>query len=150
VIGSLVVGIATAAGATARHPRARGAAVSAPVITEPFKPVLACNPNTTVGMEGCGERRVLAADRQLNADVKVVFDLVKGGASRRDFVSAQTRWLSYRNADCKSQSDVYSGGTEQPVVYILCLAADDTLRRQDLRGFFKALTQGLGHTPKFP
>lgn len=111
VVVGLAAGIATAAGAPARHGRGRSAAVSAPVVTEHFKPILACNPNTTVGMEGCGEHKVFAADRQLNADVKVIFDLVKGGASRRDFVSAQTTWLSYRNADCKSQSDVYSGGT---------------------------------------
>jgi uncharacterized protein YecT (DUF1311 family) len=119
------------------------------VITEPFKRALACNPNTTVGMEGCGEQKLAAADHQLNADVKVIYSLVSG-ASRRDFVAAQLRWQTYRTADCKSQSDVYSGGTEAPVVYVLCLAADDKLRRQDLKGFFAGLTQGKGKAPAFP
>ena len=142
--------VATAAGASARHGGAALAAVSPPVITEPFKPVLPCNRNTTIGMEGCGEHSVLTADRQLNADVKVVFNLLSSAGSRRDFVSAQTTWLTYRDADCRSQSDVYRGGTEAPVVYVLCLAADDKLRREEVKGFFAALTQGLGNAPTFP
>ena len=111
--------------------------------------MLACDPTTTVGMEGCGEHKVLSADKLLNADVNVVFNLTSG-TGRQDLVVAQTKWLAYRNADCQSQSDVYSGGTEQPVVYIYCLAADDSARRQDLKGFFNDLTQGLVKVPKFP
>lgn len=38
-------------------------------ITEVFKPVISY-PNTTVGLEGCGEYKVLSADKQLDADVK--------------------------------------------------------------------------------
>jgi len=145
----LVAAVATAGGALARAGDA-SAAVSPPVITEPFKPVLACNRNTTIGMEGCGEHKVLAADRQLNADVGVIFDLLTSAGSRRDFVFAQTTWVSYRNADCRSQSDVYSGGSEQAVVYVLCLAAGDRLRRQNLKGFFTSLTQAQGNVPTFP
>jgi uncharacterized protein YecT (DUF1311 family) len=142
------VGTASAAGAP---PRGGGSSASAnpPVISEAFTPLLACNPDTTVGMEGCGEHRVVAADRRLNADVKVIFDLTSG-TGRHDFVVAQTKWLAYRNADCRSQSDVYSGGTEQPVVELYCLAADDSARRQDLTGFFRTLTQGRAKVPKFP
>jgi uncharacterized protein YecT (DUF1311 family) len=100
-------------------------------------------------MEGCGEHKVLSADKLLNADVKVIFNLTSA-TGRQDFVVAQTKWLPYRNADCQSQSDVYSGGSEQPVAYIYCLAADDSVRRQDLKGFFRDLTQGLAKVPKFP
>jgi len=82
--------------------------------------------------------------------VEVIFGLLKGGSSRRDFVAAQTSWLAYRDADCQSQSDLHSGGSEQPVVYVLCLAADDALRRQDLKGFFKGLAEGLQNAPVFP
>jgi uncharacterized protein YecT (DUF1311 family) len=150
VLAGLAVGAVTAAGNPARQLGRVGVALSPPVITEHFKPILACNPNTTVGMEGCGEHKVLAVDRRLNADAKLIFGLLRPGVSRRDFVSAQTEWLSYRNADCRSQSDVYSGGTEQPVLYVLCLAADDDFRRQDLKGFFATLTQGQEHAPTFP
>jgi uncharacterized protein YecT (DUF1311 family) len=149
VIAGLVVADATAAGASPPHGGAAIATANPPVITEVFKPVLPCNANTTVGMEGCGEHKVLSADRQLNADVKVIFNLTSA-SSRQDFVVAQAKWLAYRTADCQSQSDVYHGGTEQPVVYVYCLAADDGARRQDLKGFFRALTQGLTTVPRFP
>jgi uncharacterized protein YecT (DUF1311 family) len=146
----LSVGISSAAGAPTDHAVGGGTGTAPPVITENFEPVLPCNPNTTVGMEGCGEHRVIAADTVLNADVKVIFTLLKGGDARRDFVSAQATWLAYRNADCKSRSDVYSGGSEQPVLYVDCLAGDDAARRKGLKGFFALLTQGRENVPKFP
>jgi uncharacterized protein YecT (DUF1311 family) len=126
------------------------AALKAPVITEDFRPVLPCDQNTTVGQEGCAEHHVLAADRQLNADIRAVFGFLADDAARRDFVGAQMTWTSYRRSDCISQSDVYEGGTEQPVVYALCLATADASRREDLRGFFQLLTQGRATVPRFP
>jgi uncharacterized protein YecT (DUF1311 family) len=132
----------------ARCPSA-AAALSAPVITEAFKLALPCNQNTTVGQEGCGEHKVLAADNQLNADVKIIFDLLDKAAGRA-FVTAQTTWVTYRTEDCTSQADMYQGGTELPVAYVYCLASDDSSRRQDLKAFFDALTQGLANVPKFP
>ncbi len=124
-------------------------ALSAPVVTEGFKPVLPCNQNTTIGQEGCGERKVLAADKQLNADAKVVFALLSKAAARA-FVTAQTTWVTYRTEDCTSQADVYQGGSELPVAYVYCLASDDSSRRQDLKGFFAGLTQGMANVPRFP
>jgi uncharacterized protein YecT (DUF1311 family) len=150
IVLGLIVGAPTAAGALTQRPNGSSSALKPPVITEDFKPVIACDPTTTAGQEGCGEHKVLAADAQLDADLKVIFDLLTGDAARRDFVTAQTAWLTFRNADCKSQSDAYQGGTEQPVAYIYCLAADDSTRRQELKGFYNVLTQGLDHAPKFP
>jgi uncharacterized protein YecT (DUF1311 family) len=119
------------------------------VITEAFKPVLPCNQNTTIGQEGCGEHQVLVADKQLNADVKVIFGLL-GKDAARAFVTAQTTWTTYRTEDCTSQADIYQGGTELPVAYVYCLASDDSFRRQDLKGFFSGLTQGMANAPRFP
>ena len=127
-----------------------GSTLKPPVITEDFKPVLACNPNTIVGMEGCGEHKVLSADKQLNADVTVIFGVLTRGAARQDFVLAESTWLTYRNADCRSQSDIYLGGTEQPIADVYCLATDDIARRQELKAWYKDLTQGLDKAPKFP
>jgi len=127
-----------------------GGALKPPVITEDFRPLLECNPNTTVGQEGCGEHEVVVADRQLNADVKVVFSLLANDGARSDLVAAQTAWLTYRRTDCVSESDVYQGGSEQPVVYVNCLSIDDGSRRQELKTFFGLLTQGRPSVPKFP
>ena|GEM_PF-753875 len=139
----------SSAGALTRAGR-RKAVPQPPVITETFNPVIGCNPNTTIGQEGCGEHRVLADDARLNADIKVVFGLLSGKVARRDFVIAQTTWLTYRRADCKSQSAPYQGGTEQPVVYVYCLGTDDISRRQELKEFYQGLTRGLDKVPKFP
>ncbi|HUC15468.1 MAG TPA: lysozyme inhibitor LprI family protein, partial [Acidimicrobiales bacterium] len=122
-----------------------------PVITEDFKPILPCNYNTTAGQIGCAEHATLAADKQLNADVRVIFGFFRrDDASLRDLITAQKSWLTYRDADCKSQSDIYQGGTEQPVVLVNCLATDDRYRRQDLKSFFLLATQGVAKPPKFP
>ncbi len=148
-----IVGLLTGGSSQSTYASAAPATASSrpPVVTEPFKPVLPCDPNTTIGQEGCGERRLLSADTQLNADITVIFGLLHTTVARRDFVNAQAAWLAYRNADCKSQSDVYQGGTEQPVADVYCRAADVSSRRQDLKGFFHALTQDLGtKAPKFP
>jgi uncharacterized protein YecT (DUF1311 family) len=143
--------VPTAANALSRHPDYihSASAISAPVVTEDFKPVLPCNQNTTIGQEGCGEHEVVVADKELNADVKIIFDLL-GKASDRAFVTAQTTWATYRNEDCTSQADIYQGGTEMPVAYVYCLASDDASRRGDLKAFFASLTQGMVHVPKFP
>ncbi|HTT90847.1 MAG TPA: lysozyme inhibitor LprI family protein [Acidimicrobiales bacterium] len=122
-----------------------------PAITERFSPVLPCNPNTTIGQEGCAERRVLAGDKQLTSDAQLVFQRLDTDSARRDFAAAQRSWLAYRSADCKSQSDAYQGGSEQPVAYADCLAADDVSRRLALKAFYGVLTQGLGpKAPAFP
>jgi len=103
----------------------------------------------TVGQEGCGEHEVLAADKQLNADVKVIVGLLDKSTTRA-FVKAQTTWITYRNEDCTSQADIYQGGTELPDAYVYCLARDDSSRRQDLKAFFTVPTQGLSNVPNFP
>ena len=143
--------VPTAANTLSRHAGAihRASAMSAPVVTEDFKPVLPCNQNTTIGQEGCGEHEVLAADRELNADVKIIFDLL-GKAPDGAFVAAQTSWVTYRTEDCTSQADIYQGGTELPVAYVYCLASDDTSRRADLKAFFAGVTQGMVHLPSSP
>jgi uncharacterized protein YecT (DUF1311 family) len=146
-----LVAVPTAANALSRltNDTHDASGLSAPVITEAFKPILPCNQNTTVGQEGCGEHEVVADDKQLNADVKAVFDLLDKAADRA-FVTAQTTWVTYRTEDCTSQADIYQGGSELPVAYVYCLASDDSSRRQDLKTFFSALTQGMANIPKFP
>ena len=150
VVLAAMLSNATVPPAAGALPGNRPPVLQPPAITEDFKPVIACNLKTTAGQEGCGEHTVLTDDALLNADVKVMFGLLSGEAARRDFVTAQADWLAYRNADCKSQSDAYEGGTEQPVVYVYCLATDDSSRRQELKEFYKVLTQGLDNAPKFP
>lgn len=149
LLGLLIAGPATAGGFELDHGQV-ASALRPPVIAEAFRPVLACDENTTIGQEGCGEHQVLAADKRLDGDVRVVFSLLTGTVAAESFVRAETTWLTYRDEDCTSQSDVYQGGSEQPVAYVYCLVADDMSRRQDLRGFFEALAQDRAKAPPFP
>ena len=120
-----------------------------PLVTEPPGAAPVCNQQTQLGIDGCAYKKVIAADELLNADIKIVWGLL-GPSARTDFVNAQAAWAKFRHADCNSQSDVYQGDTAQPMEYLLCLAGDDALRSQDLRGFYELLTQGMSAPPKFP
>lgn len=121
-----------------------------PLVTEKFSHPGRCNQNSTIGQGYCGERAVLTADKHLNADIKVVFGLLYYQQAKRDFITAEGDWATYRQADCTSQSDVYLGGTEQGVVYVYCLATQDADRRDDLRSVYKLFSQGLTKPPAFP
>jgi uncharacterized protein YecT (DUF1311 family) len=139
-----------AAPAPAAAPKPPAAAPKPPVITERFNPPLACNQQSNLGVQGCAERQVDRGDARINAEVKVLFRTVYDTASRRGLVTAESAWLAYRTADCTSQSDMYEGGTEQPVAFLQCLAVDDQSRSTDLKGFYLALTQGRQDVPAFP
>jgi uncharacterized protein YecT (DUF1311 family) len=93
-----------------------------PLVAEPPGPAPVCNQQTQVGIDGCAYEKVIAADKMLNAEIKVIWALL-GPSARTDFVNAQAAWVKYRHADCSSQSDVYQGGTAQPMEYLFCLAA---------------------------
>jgi uncharacterized protein YecT (DUF1311 family) len=145
--GVAVLAPATQALGQQHGTHAPSASPQIPVVTEPTGPS-PCNQQTQIGLDGCASQKVAAADKLLNADIKVVWNFLQPSA-RTDFVNAQATWVKYRRADCISQSDVYQGGSAQPMEYLLCLTGDDALRRQDLKGFYGLLTQGRS-APKFP
>ncbi|HTV12018.1 MAG TPA: lysozyme inhibitor LprI family protein [Acidimicrobiales bacterium] len=121
----------------------------APVVTAPPSDVTDCSQQSQIGLDGCAYQRDLAADKLLNADIRVIWSLLRP-SQREAFVNAQSAWVKYQGADCESQSGVYAGGTAQPMEYLLCLAGDAASRRQDLRGFYLLLAQGTSSSPKFP
>ena len=149
VSGFAILAPATQALGQPHSTHAPSAQPQLPVVTEPTGPAPACNQQTQIGLDGCASKKVAAADKLLNADIKVVWGFLQASA-RTDFVNAQAAWVKYRHADCTSQSDVYQGGSAQPMEYLLCLAGDDALRRQDLKGFYGLLTQDRSGAPKFP
>ena len=149
LLGLVMAGPATAGGLEVEHGQV-ASALRPPVIAEAFRPVLACDENTTIGQEGCGEHQVLAADKRLDGDVTVVFSLLTGTAAAESFVRAETTWLTYRDEDCTSQSDVYQGGSEQPVAYVYCLVADDGSRRQESQGLLRGSGPGPGEGSPVP
>ena len=100
-------------------------------MTEVFTP-LPCNPNTTVGMEGCAEHRILRADAVVNRRVQLIWDR-STAAGQSHLADAQTAWVAYRKAACLSESDKYAGGSLAPVVAGQCSLRLTLRRAVDLR-----------------
>jgi uncharacterized protein YecT (DUF1311 family) len=111
-----------------------------PVITEHFTR-LPCNKNTTLGMEGCAELQLLSADRRLNEEVAIVFELYRTNGQKLDFVKAEKLWFTYRGSDCQSFAAIFGGGSIAPVDYAECEVHDNQLRSTDLHSFYDELTQ---------
>jgi uncharacterized protein YecT (DUF1311 family) len=131
-------GVVLAAGSAAISFASVATASGPPVVTETFT-VLPCSTQTTVGMEGCAEHTVLELDKRINTLAARIY----GHLSKRfrtHFVSAARDWVTFRLAECRCESDPYAGGTEAPVAFAECLAAQDRSRITDLTGFERSLT----------
>jgi len=137
--------LASPAFGAAEDPAAAAAAKAAPqvkppVIAEPFT-VLACDQNSTIGMEGCEEHKPVAADKRIDREVRLLFTILPDSAERRRLGPAETAWFAYRQADSPSRADLYEGGSESPVASLACAVNHET-RGADLHAFFVGLEQG--------
>lgn len=92
---------------------------TAPVLREKFT-LLACNANTTIGMEGCAEHQIVSLDTQINKLRVEIFSRLYDLAAKRHFVVAESSWYTYRQTTCASNADVYQGGSLAPVDYARC------------------------------
>lgn len=101
-----------------------------PVLKENFT-LLSCNKNTTIGMEGCAEHRIIALDKRINTLRHNVFHLLDH-PSGRDFIIAENDWFTYRQAMCTSESDVNAGGSLEPVDFAQCLVRLDAQHVSEL------------------
>jgi uncharacterized protein YecT (DUF1311 family) len=87
------------------------------------------HPFTTLDLEVCSERRLLALDARLNSRVRIVWSRLLDATGRRTFASGEKAWSTYVNDECTSRSlawldpaspHQYAGGSEAPVVYGAC------------------------------
>ncbi|HEY5103875.1 MAG TPA: lysozyme inhibitor LprI family protein [Acidimicrobiales bacterium] len=92
---------------------------TAPVLREKFT-LLACNVNTTIGMEGCAEHHIVFLDTKINQRRVEIFSQLYNQTAKRSFVSAEDSWLTYRETTCASNSNVYAGGSLAPVEFARC------------------------------
>jgi uncharacterized protein YecT (DUF1311 family) len=120
-----------------------------PVIVEPFT-LLACNRETTIGLEGCLEHRIAALDHRIDADTALLFRLLPTEGARRQLAAAQKAWASYRLADCRSQAEANASGTLAGVDAASCELRDSTTRHSDLLAFYRSLEQGSSSHLTFP
>ncbi len=123
-------------------PRARAAKLSPPVIRERFTP-LPCSgkptSRTTHQQLGCAEQEIVRTDKLIDAASKQVFQRLHDAAAKRRFITGARAWLTYRNADCASFSDVFEGGSQAPVLAAQCEGGRNKTRLKDLRTFLSDL-----------
>ena len=93
--------------------------LAAPVLREKFT-LLACNVNTTIGMEGCAEHQIVSLDTKINQLRVEIFSHLYNQSAKRNFVIAEDNWRTYRKTTCASNSDVYQGGSLAPVEFARC------------------------------
>jgi uncharacterized protein YecT (DUF1311 family) len=119
------------------------AALVPPVIHEPFT-ALPCTGSpanrTTLQMEGCAEQQILTGDLKIDALNKSIFGKLTGATAKRQFIAGHNAWLAYRRTYCQSVSDVFEGGSEQPVLFAQCEASVNSEHIHDLRSFLTDLT----------
>jgi uncharacterized protein YecT (DUF1311 family) len=116
--------------------------LTAPVIHESFTP-LPCTgkpkARNTLQQEGCAEHQILDTDARINTIAQSIFGRLRDRASESRFITAQRAWLTYRRADCLSQSDVFEGGSQAPVIDAQCAADRNGQRIKDLQSFLTDL-----------
>jgi uncharacterized protein YecT (DUF1311 family) len=127
VAAATVLATAANAGAATLRP---------PVVKETFTP-LPCSGapahRSTLQMEGCAERQVLARDRTINRLNASVFGSLSTTSAKRAFIASNTQWLRFRGSFCRTAGQRFAGGTELPVVVARCLARLDAGHIADLR-----------------
>ena len=116
------------------------AAPTPPVIKELFTP-LPCpaSPQTTLDMEGCAEKQILATDRQIDALVAAAWRQLDSAGPRASLARGERAWRTYRDASCDALYKVYDGGTQAPVAFGTCIVARNRSHLTDLAALLKAL-----------
>jgi uncharacterized protein YecT (DUF1311 family) len=133
----VLIAIATVgAGRPAQAAVPHVAKLSPPVIREQFTP-LPCprQPQSTLELEGCAERRIVSTDRQIDRVLAAIFPKLFDDGARRRLIAAHQLWLAFRKADCTSVSDKYEGGTLAALLAASCAADRSVQRLKDLRAF---------------
>jgi hypothetical protein len=86
-------------------------------------------PISSVDLQSCAARRVLALNAKINERSKVIWSRLGGDTGRRYFMKSERAWRAYVVKQCTSRSrawidpahpHTYVGGTAAPVVFAAC------------------------------
>jgi uncharacterized protein YecT (DUF1311 family) len=87
------------------------------------------HPSTTLAMETCSARSVLALDRRIDKVMRTIWSRLRDRTARAAFATAERAWQTYVQEECTSVSGAYTdaasphqyvGGTSAAVNYPLC------------------------------
>jgi uncharacterized protein YecT (DUF1311 family) len=91
-----------------------------------------CHGGTTLDGTNCFYAAAKKADAELNNVYRHI--TAKLAPSERAMLqTAQRRWVSYREANCTAEREVYEGGSASSMVYAACLEADTRQRTKELK-----------------
>ena len=111
----------------------------------PHPEALCDDPHTQSEMNLCAARDFAAADAELNAQWAITSAAMKARDTRIDrrhdrqpghfdtLLQAQRAWLTYRDAQCRTEGFMARGGTMQPMLEAQCKAYLTHLRTEQLR-----------------
>jgi len=124
-------------------PSTAAAALSPPIIREPWTP-LPCPAHavSTVDLEGCLEKGIRRTDRQIDARVAKIFYRLRSSSDRRAFVRGERSWLQYRRSSCSAEASVYHGGSAEPVAFLTCEKRRNARHIADLQDMERILRRG--------
>lgn len=109
------------------------------LILFPLTPAVAANcgdAQTQSEMNRCFYADYNKADKALNSTYQKVIKLTSG-EQRKLLQSAQKKWISYRDADCKFQTYKSSDGTVSPMNSAICLQTKTEQRTKELESMLK-------------
>ncbi|ALL39848.1 lysozyme inhibitor LprI family protein [Serratia marcescens] len=89
------------------------------------------NVQTQLDMNECAYADYKKADKELNTAYQKILKLTSGD-QKTLLKSAQNKWVSYRDADCKFQTYKSSDGTVNPMNTAICLQDKTKQRTQEL------------------
>jgi uncharacterized protein YecT (DUF1311 family) len=97
---------------------------------------------TTIDMESCVERRILALNARVDKLLQTTWDNHRDPIGRRYYARAQRSWVTWVRDECTSGSGSwvdpaypggYAGGSEAPVLFGWCMANMTASRLRELQ-----------------
>lgn len=91
-------------------------------------------------MNICAYQDYQAADAALNAMYQQSMARAKeyGNGSDDALRAAQRAWIPYRDAACAAESQLFEGGSMQPLIEHSCMASLTERRTEDMRAAYEA------------
>ena len=75
------------------------------------------------------------ADTEMNHAYRELIDRLNQD-DRNKLRTAQRLWVQFRNASCKAERDLYTGGSAYSMVYEACMESETRYRTNDLRQMY--------------
>ncbi|MBW4647303.1 MAG: DUF1311 domain-containing protein [Kastovskya adunca ATA6-11-RM4] len=92
---------------------------------------------TQAQINQCASQAAKTADKKLNQVYQQLQATIKNPPQKRRLISAQQKWIQFRDADCEYARGKYEGGSFAPANHALCIARVTEQRTEDLTGYIE-------------